>query len=57
MAEDEAPDLLGMAEDACGRNDPLTIQVITLLAAILTELGEPEDTERARREAHFPSRI
>ncbi len=51
VAEDEARDLLVVTENLCGPDDPLTIQVITLLASILTELGESDDAERARREA------
>jgi hypothetical protein len=55
-AEDEARDLLLDLTDLRGPDNPMTIQLITLLASILTALGEVEDAQRAAREAQTRSR-
>jgi hypothetical protein len=51
VAEDEARDLMLDLRELRGPDNPMTIELITLLASILRALGEVEDAQRAEREA------
>jgi hypothetical protein len=51
VAEDEARDLLVDASNLRGVADPMTIQVITLLASALDAVGDTEEARRLENEA------